>query len=60
MSKQQPEQEEMRVKVKVKFKLDASSEATAKKLEIRSFREAVTKEAEMLLAHKIRTSSVGR
>lgn len=39
-------------KVVVKYRLDESSKGTAKKLEIRNFREAVTKSAEILQTHK--------
>ncbi len=39
-------------KLDVKYRLDASSKVTAKKLEIRVFRESVTKSAEILQSHR--------
>ena len=41
-----------RDKVDVKYQLDESSKATAKKLEIKVFRESVTKSAKILQTHK--------
>ena len=39
-------------KVIIKYSLDESAKATAKKLEIRNFRESVTKSAQILQIHK--------
>lgn len=48
MSKKQPES----IEIFVRYRIDSSSEQTAKKLDIKQFREAITKEAEALFSHK--------
>jgi hypothetical protein len=53
MSKKQHEKEE----VSVKYKLDSSSEASSKKLDSKSFKDAVLREAEMILSQKVRSTS---